>query len=102
MKLVKTLQSKLAVSSAATTALAADQGTQHRQRAALFFLAPRFSFVLCLVTCLAALLAASLDKLNAREKELLDSKGFVESKRSERVKEVAQLEESLKGERKCC
>jgi hypothetical protein len=68
----------------------------------LFFLAPRFSFVLCLVTCLAALLAASLDKLNAREKELLDSKGFVESKRSERVKEVAQLEESLKGERKCC
>ena len=55
-----------------------------------------------LFTCFAALLAASLDKLNAREKELLDSKGFVESKRSERVKEVAQLEESLKGERECC
>ena len=30
MKLVKTLQSKLAASSAATTALAADQGNQRR------------------------------------------------------------------------
>ena len=53
IKLVKTLQSKLAATSAATAALAADQ----------------------------ALLAASLDKLSAREKELLDSKGFMEGKR---------------------
>lgn len=44
MKLVKTLQSKLAVSSAATTALAADQGTQHRQRAALFFFSAAIQF----------------------------------------------------------
>jgi hypothetical protein len=54
IKLVKTLQSKLAATSAATAAMAADQ----------------------------ALLAASLDKLSAREKELLDSKGFMEGKRS--------------------
>jgi alanyl-tRNA synthetase len=48
----------------------------------------------------AGLLAASLEKLSAREKELLDNKSFVESKRAERVKEVSQLEESLKAERK--
>ena len=111
IKLVKTLQSKLAATSAATAALAADQ----------------------------ALLAASLDKLSAREKELLDSKGFMEGKRliypgtanhkphmqtananhkckpqmqtataipqplsgkrAVRVKEVSQLEDSLKAER---
>jgi hypothetical protein len=54
IKLVKTLQSKLAATSAATAAMAADQ----------------------------ALLAASLEKLSAREKELLDSKGFMEGKPS--------------------
>ena len=52
IKLVKTLQSKLAAASAATAAMTADQ----------------------------ALLAASLEKLNAREKELLDNKGFMEGK----------------------
>jgi hypothetical protein len=46
-----------------------------------------------------ALLAASLDKLNAREKELLESKGFLESKRTGRVSEVLQLEDSLKASR---
>jgi hypothetical protein len=54
-----------------------------------------------LVELLAALLAASLEKLNAREKELQDSKGFVESKRAERLKEVLQLEDGLKAERTC-
>ena len=88
MKLVKTLQSKLAATTAATTALASDQGARRRRSSAegkcdIF----------------AALLAASLAKLNAREKELMESKGFMEGKRCERVKEVSQLEDSLKTER---
>jgi hypothetical protein len=88
MKLVKTLQSKLAATTAATTALASDQGVRRR----------RFSAE---GNCdiFAALLAASLEKLNAREKELMESKGFMEGKRFERVKEVSQLEDSLKTER---
>ncbi len=47
----------------------------------------------------AALLASSIDKLNAREKELVDSKQFLEGKRDVRLKDIAQLEDSLKSDR---
>jgi hypothetical protein len=55
--------------------------------------------VLFVTRVLVALLASSLDKLNAREKELLESKQFLEGKRDIRFKEVSQLEDSLKSER---
>jgi len=55
--------------------------------------------VLFVTRALVALLASSLDKLNAREKELLENKQFLEGKRDVRFKEVSQLEDSLKSER---
>jgi hypothetical protein len=55
--------------------------------------------VFLVTRALVALLASSLDKLNAREKELLENKQFLEGKREIRFKEVSQLEDSLKSER---
>jgi hypothetical protein len=76
LKLVNTLKSKLAASTAATSALAQDQGAIETLISFLFLepLAKIIHFVFFMINCFSALLAASLEKLNAREKELLDSK----------------------------